>query len=91
MAFAPWLRACPLPRNMEEVQKEQSSRSCNRNIFDSPSHIKYTNGRKEKTTSKGSISASGENNRGQKGENKDKAVIMVGDREVKIVAELLGQ
>lgn len=91
MTFGPWLRACPLPRNMEEVQKEQSSRSCNINIFDSPSHIKYTNGRKEKTTSKGSIFASGENNGGQKGANKDKAVITVGDREVKIVAKLLGQ
>lgn len=61
------------------------------NLFDSPSHSKNTDGRKEKITNKGSISISRENNGGQKGENKEKAVIVAGDREVESVAESLGE
>lgn len=34
LSFGPWLHASPLPRNVDEVRKNQSSGSVSRNLFE---------------------------------------------------------
>lgn len=49
LSFGPWLHASPLPRNVDEVRKNQSSGSLSRNLFEIPDSKKmqsYKQGRR---------------------------------------------